>query len=41
MAKYSQEFKLEVVKYVLEKHYGYETAAQKFNIPSATSIKNG
>ena len=39
MAKYSQEFKLEVIEYVLEKHYSSEEAAKKFNISSCTSVK--
>lgn len=39
MAKYSNEFKLEVVKYCLEGHHGYEFAAKYFSIPSATPVK--
>ena len=38
MSKYSSEFKLEVVKYCIEQHHGYEDAAKKFKIPSSTPI---
>ena len=38
MSKYSNEFKLEVVKYCVEEHHGYLDAAKHFNIPSETTI---
>jgi len=38
MSRYSVEFKLEVVKYCVEKHHGYPDAAKHFNIPSETTI---
>ena len=40
MSKYSKEFKLEVVKYCIEKHHSSYDAAKKFNIPSPTPIKH-
>ena len=39
MSKYSNELKLEVVKYYNEQHCGYRCAANKFNIPSITTVK--
>ena len=39
MSKYSNEFKLEVVKYYNEQHCGYQCTANKFNIPSITTVK--
>lgn len=39
MIKYSNEFKLEVVKYCIEEHHGRNDAAKRFNIPSSTPIK--
>ena len=36
MSKYSNNFKLEVVKYYNEQHCGYQCTANKFNIPSLT-----
>lgn len=39
MSKYSEEFKLEVVKYCIEKHHSSYDASEKFNIPSPTPIK--
>ena len=39
MRKYSKEFKLEVIKYCLEKCNSVYDACRKFNIPSATPIK--
>ena len=39
MSKYSNDFKLEVVKYYFENYGGYGITAQHFNIPSATSVK--
>ena len=38
MSKYSNEFKLEVVKYCVEEHHGYPDAAKHFNIPSENTI---
>lgn len=38
MSKYSNEFKLEVVKYCIEQYHGYADAAKYFNIPSDTTI---
>ena len=39
MSKYSNEFKLEVVKYYLEEQHSYRECCRKFNIPSMTPIK--
>ena len=39
MSKYSQDFKLKVVKYCLEGHHGYIDAANFFNIPSKASVR--
>ena len=39
MSKYSKEFKLEVVKYCVEKHHSSYDAAREFSIPSPTPIK--
>lgn len=39
MSKYSNEFKLEVVKYCIEEKHSRNGAAKKFNIPSSTIIK--
>ena len=39
MSKYSNEFKLEVVKYYFENYGGYEITANHFYISSATSVK--
>ncbi len=39
MSKYSNEFKLEVVKYCIEEKHSRNDAAKKFNIPSSTIIK--
>ena len=39
MPKYTSEFKLEVVKYYNEQHCGYQCTANKFNIPSQTTVK--
>lgn len=38
MSKYSNEFKLEVVKYCVEQYHGYSDAAKFFNIPSETTV---
>lgn len=32
MSKYSDEFKLQVVKYCIEEHHGYTDAANHFNM---------
>lgn len=40
LAKYSNEFKMEVVKAYLNGEGGYIYLAEKFNIPSKTVIKN-
>lgn len=32
MSKYTNEFKLKVVKYVLEEHHGYADAGKQFNV---------
>lgn len=39
MNKYSNEFKLEVIKYYLEGQNSYNKCCERFSIPSATSIK--
>ena len=39
MSKYLNDFKLEVVKYYNEQHCGYQCTANKFNIPSITTVK--
>ena len=39
MSKYSNEFKLQVIKYYLEEKHSYLDCCKKFNIPSFTSIK--
>ena len=40
MSKYSNELKLEIVKYCIEKFHSKYDAAKKFNIPSPTPIDN-
>lgn len=40
MSKYSNEFKLKVIKYYLEDHHSYSECMKKFNIPSKTPISN-
>ena len=40
MSKYSNEFKLKVVKYCIEKYHSSYEAAKEFNIPSPTPIKH-
>jgi transposase-like protein len=40
LAKYSNEFKIEVVKAYINGEGGYTYLAEKFNIPSRTVIKN-
>lgn len=39
MSKYSNEFKLEVVKYCIEENHAFNDAARKFKILSKTPIK--
>lgn len=39
MSKYSNEFKLKVVKYCIEKHHGYKDASKHFGIPSHENIR--
>ena len=39
MSKYSHEFKLEVVRYCLENHVGFERAAKHFGLTSPSSIQ--
>ena len=39
MSKYSNEFKLQVIKYYLEENHSYLECCKKFNIPSKTPIK--
>ena len=38
MSKYSNEFKLQVIKYYLEEHHSYLECCKKFNIPSSTPV---
>ncbi len=39
MSKYSNEFKLEVIKYYLEEKHSYPECCKKFNIPDFKSIR--
>ena len=39
MSKYSNEFKLEVIKYYLEEHHSFLECMKKFKIPSKTPIR--
>ena len=39
MSKYSNEFKLEVVKYYLDEQHSYTECMKKFNIPSTSIIR--
>ena len=39
MAKYSNDFKLKVVKFYLNNRGGYETTANHFNIPSFSTVR--
>lgn len=39
MAKYSNDFKLKVVKFYLNNRGGYETTANYFNIPSFSTVR--
>lgn len=38
MSKYTNEFKLEVVKYCVDQYHGYIDTAKNFNIPSQTTV---
>ena len=40
MSKYSNEFKLQVIKYYLEEHHSYSECCKKFNIPAHRPIIN-
>ena len=39
MSKYSNEFKLEIVRYCIEGHHSINGAAKKFGMPSSTPLK--
>ena len=39
MSKYSNEFKLEVVKYCIEGHHGFKSTADYFNIPAKVTVQ--
>ena len=39
MSKYSEEFKLKVVNYYLDNHYGWEYVAKQFSIPAFTTVR--
>ncbi len=39
MSKYSNKFKLEVIKYYLNQHVGYKITAQHFGIPAFDTVK--
>ena len=39
MSKYSKEFKLKVVNYYLDNHYGWEYVAKQFSIPAFTTVR--
>lgn len=39
MSKYTNEFKLEVIKYCIEEFHGYGNAAKYFNIPSSETVR--
>ena len=38
MSKYSNEFKLEVIKYCINEHHGYLDTAKHFSISSSTTV---
>ena len=40
MSKYSNEFKLKVVKYCLDEHHSTRDAAKRFSIPAHSMIIN-
>ena len=39
MSKYSNEFKLKVVKYCIEEHHGVKDAAKHFSIPAFSTVR--
>ena len=39
MSKYSNEFKLKIIKYCIKNNYTYTKTANAFNIPSKTTVK--
>ncbi len=39
MSKYSNEFKLQVIKYYFEENHSYPECCKEFNIPSFTPIR--
>jgi len=39
MSKYSNEFKLKVIKYYLEEHHSFSECCRKFNISSKELIR--
>ena len=39
MSKYSNEFKLKVVKYCIEEHHGVKDAAKHFAIPAHSTVQ--
>ena len=39
MSKYSNEFKLQVIKYYLEEHHSYSECCKKYNIPDKKIIR--
>ena len=39
MSKYSDEFKLKVIKYCIEEFHGYGNTAKYFNIPSSETVR--
>ena len=39
MSKYSNEFKLKVVKYCIEGHHGFKSTADHFNIPAKVTVQ--
>ncbi len=39
MSKYSNEFKLKVIKYYLEEHHSYSDCCKTFNIPSDAPVR--
>ena len=39
MSKYSEEFKIKVINYYLNNHYGWEYVAKQFAIPAWTTVR--
>ena len=39
MSKYSNVFKLEVVKYCVEKHHSFKATADYFKIPAKSTVQ--